>query len=84
MYSRQDARQVECLGHQVGQVAEHEDDEGFNRRDVLGETGDKRRNESKNDTKKYTPTPNDDESGTSSQNVHGFYAFKFVHLREGN
>lgn len=83
-YSRQDAREVECLSDQVRQIAEHEDDQRLNSRDILGEACNERRNESKNNAEKYPPTAHNNESRTSSQNVNRFYAFKFMHLCEGD
>lgn len=91
LHSRQNAGDGEQLGHQVGQVAEHEDEEWLDGADVVGEARGERCHESKQEAKEKAAQRHHEEAGHSQEHVGGFY-FRQVgqegehaveHLRRG-
>lgn len=83
-YSRQNAWDVKSFSGQVRQVAEHEDQEGFNSRNVAGESSHERWNKSKDDAKQHSTQPHHKEASEASKDINGFDFFIRVHLGEGD
>lgn len=69
---RQDAGDGKTLGHQVGQVAVHEDEEGLDLTDVVGETCGERSRESKQKAKEEAPGRHHEEPGHAQKHISGF------------
>lgn len=66
---RQDAGDGKQLGHQVRQVAVHEDEEGLNLSDVVGETRGERSHKPKQEAEEDTANPHHEEPGHSEKHV---------------
>lgn len=69
---RQNAGDGEQLGHQVGQVAVHEDEEGLDGTDAVGETRGERGHESEEKAEEDAAEPHHPEAGHSQEHVGGF------------
>lgn len=83
-YSRQNARDVKGFSGQVWQVAEHEDQQGFDSWNVVGESSHERRNKSKDDAKQHAAQPYHEEASKASKDINRFDLFVPVHLGEGD
>lgn len=83
-YSRQNAWDVKGFSGQVRQVAEHEDQQGFDSRNVVGESSHECWNESKDDAKQHATQPHHEEASEASKDIDGFNFFVPVHLGEGD
>lgn len=83
-YSRQNARDVKGFSRQVREVAEHEDQQGFNWRDVVGETSHECWDKSKHDAKQDSTQPHHEEASKASKDIDGLDFFIPVHLSEGD
>lgn len=83
-YSRQDARDVKGFGRQVWEVAEHEDQQGLDWRDIVGETSHECWGKSKYDAKQDSTQPHNEEASKAGKDINGFNFFIPVHLGEGD
>lgn len=69
---RQDAGDAETLGHQVRQVAVHEDEEGLDLADVVGEPRGEGSRESKQKAEEDASDRHHDEPGHPQEHIGGF------------
>lgn len=69
LHLRQHAGDGETLGHQVRQVAVHEDEEGLDLADVVGETRGERGHESKQDPEQDATGRHHEEPGYSQKHI---------------
>ena len=69
---RQDAGDGKQLGHQVCQVAVHEDEEGLDLTDIVGEACGERSREPKQEAEEDATNPHHEEPGHSKKHVGGF------------
>lgn len=83
-YSRHDARDVKDFSTQVWQVAEHEDQQGFDSRDVVGESSHEGWNKSEDNAEKHATQSHNEEASKASKDINGFNLFVPVHLGEGD
>lgn len=72
LHLRQHAGDGETLGHQVRQVAVHEDEEGLDLADVVGETRGERGHESKQDPEQDATGRHHEEPGYSQKHISWF------------
>ena len=74
-YSRHDGGDGKELGHQVGQVAVHEDEEGLDGPNVAGEACGERRHKAEQQAEAHASEPHHEEASHPQEYIH------WLHLR---